>query len=51
MFKSDVSTAVAVAVIDAKAPPPTRPPKRALFRGVSPYLLEIALQFRSNAVL
>ena len=47
MFKSDVSAAVAVAVavIDAKAPP-TRPPKRALFRGVSPYLLEIALQVR-----
>ena len=40
MFKSDVSTAVAVAVIDAKAP------QRALFRGASPHLLEIALQVR-----
>ena len=42
MFKSDVSAAVAVAVavIDAKAP------QRALFRGASPYLLEIALQVR-----
>ena len=44
MFKSDVSAAVAVAVavavIDAKAP------QRALFRGASPHLLEIALQVR-----
>ena len=42
MFKCDVSAAVAVAVavIDAKAP------QRALFRGASPYLLEIALQVR-----
>ena len=42
MFKSDVSAAVAVAVavavIDAKAP------QRALFRGASFHLLEIALQ-------
>ena len=36
MFKSDVSAAV----IDAKAP------QRALFRGASPHLLEIALQVR-----